>query len=127
MSIKESVKSVTQLLGCILWLVLGLIQFFAIYYIVDEYVPIFLLNFIIAMLLAYTPILGTIIAIYCACSLWHWNIWLAILLFCPMYILIILNYILVFIVDKLKKEPTPEEIQRAYDELEEQLKDSEKE
>lgn len=127
MSIKESVKSLTQLLGCILWLVLGLIQFFAIYYIVDEYVPIFLLNFIIAMLLAYTPILGTIIAIYCACSLWHWNIWLAILLFCPMYILIILNYILVFIVDKLKKEPTPEEIQRAYDELEEQLKDSEKE
>lgn len=124
MSIKESVKSLTQLLGCILWLVLGLIQFFAIYYIVDEYVPIFLLNFIIAMLLAYTPILGTIIAIYCACSLWHWNIWLAILLFCPMYILIILNYILVFIVDKLKKEPTPEEIQRAYDELEEQLKDS---
>lgn len=51
----------------------------------------------------------------------------AILLFCPMYILIILNYILVFIVDKLKKEPTPEEIQRAYDKLEEQLKDSEKE
>lgn len=44
-----------------------------------------------------------------------------------MYILIILNYILVFIVDKLKKEPTPEEIQRAYDKLEEQLKDSEKE
>ena len=82
MSIKESVKSLTQLLGCILWLVLGLIQFFAIYYIVDEYVPIFLLNFIIAMLLAYSPILGTIIAIYCACSLWHWNIWLAILLFC---------------------------------------------
>ena len=37
MSIKESVKSLTQLLGCILWLVLGLIQFFAIYYIVDEY------------------------------------------------------------------------------------------
>lgn len=71
MGIKESVKSVTQLLGCILWLAIGLIQFFAIYYVVDEYVPIFLLNFIIAMLLAYTPILGTIIAIYCACSLWH--------------------------------------------------------
>mgnify|MGYP000836600774 CR=1 FL=1 len=82
MGIKESVKSVTQLLGRILWLAIGLIQFFAIYYVVDEYVPIFLLNFIIAMLLAYSPILGTIIAIYCACSLWHWNIWLAILLFC---------------------------------------------
>lgn len=124
---KKSLKEVFQSIGCFIWFAIGIIQFFAIYCLVDEYVPIFLLNILIAILLAYTPILGTIIAVYCACSLWHWSIWLAILLFCPVYILIVLNYIFVFIEGRLKKQLTPEEIQKAYDELSERLNNNTKE
>lgn len=95
MSIKESVKSVTQLLGCILWLAIGLIQFFAVYSLIS--------NFIIALILAEIPIVGSIIAVYAACIIWHWNVWLCILLFCPLYIITLVAFICDFIEDRLKK------------------------
>ena len=100
---KETLKGILQPIGCFIWFILGIVQFFAIYWLVDNYIPVFLINFVIALILAYIPIVGSIIAIYAACTIWHWNIWLCILLFCPTYIMMLGAFIYDFIENRLKK------------------------
>ena len=77
----------------IAYLVIGLVQLFAIVGGIDYALGIgTVLSFIIAVFITYIPLVGSIAGVYGAINVWDWSIWQAVVLFfwyVPVYLLIV--------------------------------------
>lgn len=63
------------------YFVVGIAQFFAIWDGLNIYLGWGFLDFIIACLLTYIPLVGSILGVMGAMDAWHWNFWQAMSLF----------------------------------------------
>lgn len=86
----------------IFYLVLGLIQWAAIYAGVFSYTGNWILSFLIGGIVAYIPIIGTIAGIYGAYSYWEFPLWVSILLFTFHFILFGLFFIFQIILELIE-------------------------
>lgn len=65
----------------LLYLVIGLAQFFAIWDAIEHYLDWGVLDFIIAMFVTYIPLVGSILGYLGATEVWRWEAWQALALF----------------------------------------------
>lgn len=75
-------KSFFQGIGCLIYGAMGLLQLAAILGGLEEWLGLhWLLATPLALILAYIPLVGSIIGIVAATTLWHWHWLVAVLLF----------------------------------------------
>lgn len=88
----------------ILYWVYAFIAFLPIYDLVRDTIHIPIINFLISLIAASTPIVGTVMGVIGAVKLWDWELWQALLMYLFPYILIFIIMCIMFLSDKFKEK-----------------------